>query len=56
MIANGSVLDIEISKGIGPAKRVNKLTLGGKEERIACRRLSARYVNTRSPGPTPAMG
>jgi hypothetical protein len=41
-------------KGVGPGKRVNELTLGGKEERIACRRLSARYVNTRSPGPTPS--
>src|ERR1022692_886998 len=27
--------------GVGPSKRVNELTLGGKEERIACRRLSA---------------
>jgi hypothetical protein len=41
-------------KGVGPGKRVNELTLGGKEERIACRRLSARYINTRSPGPTPS--
>ena len=42
-------------KGVGPGKRVNELTLGGKKERIACRRLSARYVNTRSPGPTPSL-
>src|ERR1039457_7415541 len=42
-------------KGVGPGKRVNELTLGGKEERIACRRLSARYVNTRSPAPTPSL-
>jgi hypothetical protein len=42
-------------KGVGPGKRVNELTLGGKEEGIACPRLSARYVNTRSPGPTPSL-